>query len=1151
MCRTNDVFKIAMRTIFEEKKKNVSFKYEWSKLYETAKLEFEKVSDKNSLQKQSNVTFGNYLQQAFDLKETNNKINISESKLIKVTNCTKSIADNNFKLVSDTKRVLNAIEKENNLILSCDSNCNKNCCKKFKEGTKQPITETNSIMIKQRSIEINKMRKIRIGDDGNCLFCSFSFAMFGSEDRHEIVRKNITEFVADNWETHGELCNVVHSQLRHLTNYVHFETGNDYLTFMSREGEYGTEFEISIFSLLYGIRVEVFEIRNNEYRLIESYDLDDSNEYIMIVISGAKDKGHFEILTFVEDIVKEIVIPKVLIINEITNRSNSNEILQEKTNVTESAEVVRSVSVEQIMNSYESKMKDSIQKDEVFNFKVDKMDDIISLKDFKAQQQLKRLETEIPLTFTINKDEGCDYGKDNNESENHLLDIISSLSGNESGTEKNCTTYKDTSKLDEENNGKDNNESVNDLLDTVSIQSGSESGTKNNYRKYKLTSKVNEKNHDRDNNKSVNDLLVTVSIQSGSESGTEKHCTKYKLTSKEESNEESDDSMGNCMQRLVAASEGYKKCLEIEKEREKIKRAKKLNQINKERFNLDSLSENLNETFSNTKEIAASENERNEKEEEFVESSISKYTIESTDNESDSSSNCSHRKGLINCTENVIMEDVGSSHYGDSNSDEEIEQQIIERNTQQYKKKINNKNTVKHDRNTSDSEESSDEKLKKERNKRLKYNVDICDFKIPAQKIKDYEKDQIDLKLLKDASKLMFIEDCRYPCLIYFYSNRRNDKASNTIVFYGKCTYTHIQHYRFEAFNLSEPSISVSVKSHEEMQDRHDEMSSRKYQQIRGKQREKLKEVFKYRNPRDFQLENNQNIDIELWHDGHPQNAVRLPTVQKISSEQNLKGRLKLHSLDLQDVIQFWLNECSLSDPYFRFLEFPLKTIMFTEKQQQLLHNEKGPKIAHMDGTSNVARIPDGLKCSKIMNYVIVCKLLETCISGAEMLTVKSDTNALGMFLKRYKNFLITHHYPWPFYNAIVVDWSWAEMHAIVEDWNNMEFLQYLNATFDYLENGKNFPLLTILLTCISHILHRVPKTIKKYFPHLLKKRNFLMDIFALLLLGRNMMEVDVVYEDMLRLLLTKDKDKAEQSLLQLTAMAKVQKNEELEELRK
>lgn len=57
------------------------------------------------------------------------------------------------------------------------------------------------------------------------------------------------------------------------------------------------------------------------------------------------------------------------------------------------------------------------------------------------------------------------------------------------------------------------------------------------------------------------------------------------------------------------------------------------------------------------------------------------------------------------------------------------------------------------------------------------------------------------------------------------------------------------------------------------------------------------------------------------------------------------------------------------------------------------------------------------------------------------------------------------------------------------------------------------------------------------------------MHVFRLILLGRNIMDVDLIYDDMLRLTLTKDAIRAEQSFLELTAIATTQKNEDLNEI--
>ena len=50
-----------------------------------------------------------------------------------------------------------------------------------------------------------------------------------------------------------------------------------------------------------------------------------------------------------------------------------------------------------------------------------------------------------------------------------------------------------------------------------------------------------------------------------------------------------------------------------------------------------------------------------------------------------------------------------------------------------------------------------------------------------------------------------------------------------------------------------------------------------------------------------------------------------------------MKNRLKLRNKDIEDLIQLWIEENKLKDPYLRFVGLPLRATIFSKEQLQIV----------------------------------------------------------------------------------------------------------------------------------------------------------------------------------------------------------------------
>lgn len=92
---------------------------------------------------------------------------------------------------------------------------------------------------------------IAIGD-GNCLFRSLSYLLIGNQEKHDIVRHFICEFIADA------------NNLNKLRSFIDskYSSGPDYISRvgMANNGVWGTEVEIFAFAMLTGKDVIVYSL---------------------------------------------------------------------------------------------------------------------------------------------------------------------------------------------------------------------------------------------------------------------------------------------------------------------------------------------------------------------------------------------------------------------------------------------------------------------------------------------------------------------------------------------------------------------------------------------------------------------------------------------------------------------------------------------------------------------------------------------------------------------------------------------------------------------------------------------------------------------------------------------------------------------------
>ncbi|XP_048512535.1 uncharacterized protein LOC125501306 [Athalia rosae] len=305
------------------------------------------------------------------------------------------------------------------------------------------------------------------------------------------------------------------------------------------------------------------------------------------------------------------------------------------------------------------------------------------------------------------------------------------------------------------------------------------------------------------------------------------------------------------------------------------------------------------------------------------------------------------------------------------------------------------------------------------------------------------------------------------------------------------------------------------------------------FTQLRGMERDEVKRASSKRQPRDYQLQVESSLDSALAADGNMQDLRRLYIYQKAKSEDNCKNDLALNSGDLSDVFQLWMVQAKEKDPYLRYVSLPLTAMMFTEAQLEIIEKSKGT-VVHLDTTGSVVRKPPHLNYKRIYYYIIVTKHKESVIPIAEMVTSEHNINSIATFLKKYRFFVQQKLHAWPFVAAVVVDWSWALMNAIFSEWNHMTVGEYLNMAYKYITIGQRPKNVVIVQSCCAHFMKRISMIIKKDFSQFQRKKSFLLECVAIMMLCRGMQELLQVFTHFVKAVSSPDEVDARNSLIVL-----------------
>lgn len=131
-------------------------------------------------------------------------------------------------------------------------------------------------------------RVIPIRGDGNCMFRSVSYCIYGTQERHREIRLRVVDRVVDNWYRYKDFIIGDRSYGQQIYH------PSDYRNLMSRDGEYAGHVELHCVSEIY-VDFTFMVHRNGCSRTID-YGHGEIIKHLLF--SGYLDAGHYSVLEY-------------------------------------------------------------------------------------------------------------------------------------------------------------------------------------------------------------------------------------------------------------------------------------------------------------------------------------------------------------------------------------------------------------------------------------------------------------------------------------------------------------------------------------------------------------------------------------------------------------------------------------------------------------------------------------------------------------------------------------------------------------------------------------------------------------------------------------------------------------------------------------
>ncbi|OWR43712.1 VP80 protein [Danaus plexippus plexippus] len=131
-------------------------------------------------------------------------------------------------------------------------------------------------------------RLVSIRGDGNCLFRSVSYSLYGTQERHREIRIRVVERVVNNWQRYKDF--IIGDRSYGLS----IRDPSDYRSLMSRDGEYAGHVELHCVSELH----PDFTFSVHRDGCSKTIEYGNGRTVKHLLFSGYLDAGHYSVIEY-------------------------------------------------------------------------------------------------------------------------------------------------------------------------------------------------------------------------------------------------------------------------------------------------------------------------------------------------------------------------------------------------------------------------------------------------------------------------------------------------------------------------------------------------------------------------------------------------------------------------------------------------------------------------------------------------------------------------------------------------------------------------------------------------------------------------------------------------------------------------------------
>lgn len=247
--------------------------------------------------------------------------------------------------------------------------------------------------------------------------------------------------------------------------------------------------------------------------------------------------------------------------------------------------------------------------------------------------------------------------------------------------------------------------------------------------------------------------------------------------------------------------------------------------------------------------------------------------------------------------------------------------------------------------------------------------------------------------------------------------------------------------------------------------------------------------------------------------------------IKKGKNLQQIKSDNVIRKIKSEAISKFDRNQDDIQDlilmqndhpDFIQEISLPFCVKLYSLRQVNVLKQESKwcLPIVHFDATGGLVRAP--LKnCKKILFYsgVISLEYSQRIYSVFSMISSCHDSNTIFKLLNDFRFFCERNNF-WPAFSGVVTDFSFANLHAITKAFNRCSLIDYLEATYLFIENkDKGVHSLIPVYLCSAHFMKMVSKDVNRVEEKEVN-RGFFKDLIASAILMRTIQHLDIFFEN-------------------------------------